>query len=66
MQTYSTAFERELIKLIQEQIDELLSRLAAGVAVTDYATYQNYVGKIASFQKAIELCDEANEILKKQ
>lgn len=59
MSSYDARFERELKKLIAEELQRLREALEVGVAITDHAKYQNYVGQIAAFKRvAEEFCPE--------
>jgi len=64
--SYDGRFERELKKRIGEERARLLGELEAGVAVTDYAKYQNYVGQLSALKRvAGEYCDDARTIIDK-
>ena len=66
MSSYDSRFERELKKRIGEEVLRLLDDLAAGVAITDHAKYQNYVGRIASLRRVTdEFCPEVQTIIDK-
>jgi hypothetical protein len=59
VQTLNTQFEFELKKRITEEVDRIKDNLAAGLAVTDYAQYQNQVGRIAALQLVVgNYCEE--------
>lgn len=59
MSSYDSRFERELHKRIAEEIERQRDILAAGVAVTDHAKYQNHVGRIAALKQVSEVfCPE--------
>ena len=60
-----------------EQIKELRSRLAAevkstseiialGVAVKDFASYKEHVGRLFAYNRSLELIDEAAEAVEKR
>ena len=64
MSSYDVRFERELKKRIGEEAGRLLEELVAGVAVTDYAKYQNYIGRITSLRRVTEeFCPEVQTII---
>lgn len=66
MSSYDSRFERELKKRIAAEAERLLEELVAGVAVTDYAKYQNYVGRLASLRRITEeFCPEIQTIIDK-
>lgn len=57
-------FEHELRKRITEEIGRLTVELAMGMAVKDYAQYQNYVGKLQALTAVLdEYFDEVNKKL---
>jgi len=59
-----TRFEHELKKLIASEVERLTGELAAGMAVKDYAHYQNYVGRITALMQVGEtFCEEVNRKL---
>jgi len=61
VQTFNTQFEFELKKRITEEVDRIKDNLAAGLAVTDYAQYQNQVGRIAALRTVADYyCNEIN------
>ena len=66
MSSYDSRFERELKKRIGEEVERLLDELVIGTAVTDYAKYQNYLGRIASLRRVTEeFCPEVQSIIDK-
>jgi len=65
--TANNQFESELKKRIFEEIDRLKENLAAGLAVTDYAKYQNIVGQIAGLMLVVDsYCDEVQTAINKR
>jgi hypothetical protein len=66
MYNLNLAFEGELKKLIQEEIDRLKDNLSNGLSTPDFAAYKNQVGKIAGLTQALELCEEAKTIVNKK
>ncbi len=64
MQTLNTAFERELTKLVLEDIESLKSTVAAGLLSHD--DYKFRCGQISGLQSIIKLCEVANENLNKR
>lgn len=63
--TISTAFERELIKLIMERRAEIVSNMAGGLAIKTIEEYREAVGKISALDEVISLCDEVTTIINK-
>ena len=67
MLTGNTQFERELKKLIDEDVDRIKDILADGSGVPDYPTYRRYVGEIHALRRvASDYCDEVNKKLKER
>ena len=58
-------FETELRKLVEAHIETLVTHMAAGSA-PDFVTYRESCGQIAGLRSALEFCDEAAEIVKRQ
>lgn len=66
MSSYDSRFERELRKRINEEIERLTGNLVMGSAITDYAKYQNNIGRIAALtQVANDFCPEVQTIIDK-
>jgi hypothetical protein len=64
--TGGTRFEAELKKRITEEIERLRDQLAVGMAVKDYAQYQNYVGRLTALTQVVsEFYDEVQTTLNK-
>jgi hypothetical protein len=63
--TISTAFQRELIKLIIERRAEIVSNMAGGLAIKSIEEYREAVGKISALDEVIALCDEVTTIINK-
>jgi len=57
--TYNSAFERELKKLIEKEVEERKENLSTGLATIDFPTYKHQVGIIAGLRIAFELCEDA-------
>jgi hypothetical protein len=60
MLTQATLFEKELLKLIQQEIDRHKDLLA----VNNYDTVQQFkfhMGQIAAYESIVELADEARK-----
>lgn len=55
MQTISSAFERELSKLILERRKNLIENVASGLAITTMEQYREAVGRIAELGEVEEL-----------
>lgn len=63
--TISTAFERELIKLIMERRADIVGNMAGGLAIKTIEEYREAVGKIAAFNEVISMCDEVSATINK-
>ena len=64
MSSYDARFERELRKRIAEERERLLNDLEIGIAITDYAKYRDYVGKLAALKRVTdEFCPEVQNII---
>ncbi len=63
--TVSTAFERELLKLILELRAEIVSNLAGGLAIKTIEEYRESVGKISALDQVISLCEEVSTTINK-
>lgn len=62
--TYSTFYEYELKKLLNEEIARLTSVVTAEhEVVSDYPAYRYYIGLIQGIRRAMQLCDEADAIV---
>ena len=65
MYNLNLAFEKELRKLIEEEIERIKDNLANGLSIQDYESYKHQVGKIAGLNTALELCEETNKTVSK-
>ena len=66
MSSYDVRFDRELQKRIGEELERLREVLEVGVAITDHAKYQHYVGQIAAFKRVVnEFCPEVQTLIDK-
>jgi hypothetical protein len=63
--TISTAFERELIKLIMERRAEITSNMTGGLAIKTIEEYREAVGKISALDEVISLCEEVSTTINK-
>lgn len=63
--TVSTAFERELIKLIMERRADIVSNMAGGLAIKTIEEYREAVGKISALDEVISLCEEVSTNINK-
>jgi hypothetical protein len=63
--TISTAFERELIKLIMERRAEIVSNMAGGLAIKTIEEYREAVGRISALDEVISLCEEVSTTINK-
>lgn len=59
MNPVSTAFQRELEKLIQDRIEILSENIVGGMAVSSIEEYREAVGRIAELKEVLSLCEEA-------
>jgi len=59
MNPVSTAFQRELEKLIQSRIEILSENIVGGMAVSSMEEYREAVGRIAELKEVLSLCEEA-------
>ena len=66
MYNLNLAFEAELKKLIEEEIQRIKDNLAGGLAVPDYETYKQQVGKVAGLMSVLEMCEEVKTTLSKK
>jgi hypothetical protein len=66
MQTYASVFERELARLIERKIEDYKDELSFGLSVSTIETYREKVGKLAGLREALELCEEANDLVSKR
>ena len=62
MLTYNSAFERELKKLIDREVEERKENLSTGLATIDFPTYKHQVGIITGLRVALGLCEDSNAI----
>ena len=54
MLTIDTKFERELTKLLNEEIDRLKDQLSSGAGVGNFEQYKEKVGQINSLRKTVQ------------
>jgi hypothetical protein len=66
LQTYASVFERELAKLMQQAIEKHKEELSSGLSIQTIESYREKVGKLAGLREALELFDEANDIVSKR
>jgi hypothetical protein len=66
MFNYNNLFEKELRKLITEEIERLKDNVSNGLSVVDYSDYKHQVGKIAGLRTVLELCDMVQSELSKR
>jgi hypothetical protein len=66
MYNLNLAFEAELRRLVEEEIERLKDNLANGLSTPDFESYKNQVGKIAGLMMALDLCEEARTIVSKK
>jgi len=62
VQTYSTFYQHELVKLIAAEVERRKDQLVTASATFDFPAYRHHVGIIEGLRIALELCDEAERI----
>ena len=63
MQTYSSYYQRELTKLIVEEIERRKEVLVTASGTFDFPTYRHHVGTIEGLRAALGLLDEAERVV---
>jgi hypothetical protein len=63
--TISTAFERELIKLIMERRADIVGNMVGGLAIKTIEEYREAVGKVSALDEVISLCEEVSTTINK-
>jgi hypothetical protein len=63
--TISTAFERELIKVINERREQIVSDMAGGLAIKTIEDYRNAVGKVSAFDEVLSMCEDVSATISK-
>ena len=63
--TISTAFERELVKLIMERRAEVVSNMVGGLAIKTIEEYRHAVGVISALDDVISMCEEVSTTINK-
>lgn len=63
IQTESSVFERELRRLILEEKRRITEILVGGHSIENIETYRENVGRIASLDLVLDLCEEAQKIV---
>lgn len=63
--TVSTAFERELIKLITQRRQQLTDIIVGGLAISNLEQYREQVGRIAELNEVLSMCEEAASTVNK-
>jgi len=66
MQTISTVFEREVVRLIAERKKSLIEIVTTGVAIQSMESYREYVGRLSELDEVLQMFDEANANISKQ
>jgi|688.fasta_scaffold210237_2 hypothetical protein len=61
----STAFERELKKMIQARIEDLSVNVCLGLNVPSLEAYREAVGRISELKEVLSMCDEAATVINK-
>jgi len=59
---YSSRFDYELRRLIEERIAFIKDELAYGQGVQDFPEYKRRVGQVSGLEAALEFCIEAKSI----
>ena len=62
MQTYSSFYQHELLKLIALEIEQRKEQLVTASSSFDFPSYRHHVGIIEGLRAALELCAEAERI----
>jgi imidazoleglycerol phosphate dehydratase HisB len=65
MNPVSSAFERELKRMIQHRIEDLSVNLCLGLAVSSMEDYREGVGRISELKEVLSMCDEAATTISK-
>lgn len=60
MQTYSSAFERELAALIEERRKNLIENVVSGLAIETIVQYREAVGRISELGEVLGMFSEAH------
>jgi hypothetical protein len=67
MLTANTAFETELKKRIDEEIERIRDILTEGTAIKDYSDYRFFTGQIMALRRcADQYCDETAVTISKR
>ena len=53
MDSFSTAFSRELAKRIKEASDRETDAITSGLAITDIASYREKVGRLYAYKQIV-------------
>jgi hypothetical protein len=61
----STAFERELKKMIQNRIEDLSVNVCLGLNVSSMEAYREAIGRISELKEVLLMCDEAATTINK-
>lgn len=62
MLTFHAVYLDQYKKLIDEEIQRLMSVVLTNHAVTDFPAYKHYVGVIEGLRRALEISEEADAI----
>lgn len=65
MLTNNGYLKKKIDQIILEQISELSQHVALGSA-QDYPSYMRVVGKIEGLRLALDLCEEAEKLVKRE
>jgi hypothetical protein len=63
--TISTAFERELIRVINERREQIVSDMAGGLAIKTIEDYRHAVGRISAFDEVLSMCEDVSATISK-
>ncbi len=66
MQTFSTAMEREFVKLANAEIEALVLQLTTSGGILTIEDYRRVVGKIEGLKLAMDLMADARTTVDKQ
>lgn len=66
LQTFNSLFEKELLSLIEKQIESKKEIISRGHGIYDYCQFRHHLGVIEGLRMIADLCEEANEIISKR
>lgn len=66
MQTYASAFERELANLIEQRKKDLVEKIARGLVIDTMEKYREHVGRIMELDEVLEMFATAHDTVSKK